>query len=150
MFMAGLMGALHLWVVTTLRVSSGSMAPGITAGSTVVVDKVSRRFSGWRDGEVVVFHNPVDGALTIKRIVAGPGQTISIENQVLIVDGAQVAEPYADSSHVGGLYFGPVTVPRDSYFVLGDNRSGSIDSRVFGPIRGDAITGRMILSWRIP
>jgi signal peptidase I len=140
---------LRSWALSPLGVTSGSMEPGVHPGDTVLVDRLSPRMTGWHRGDVVALHSPQDGRPMLKRIIGLPGDRVAIEDAVLVVNGARVREPYADNSHSDGLYFGPVTVPEGDYFMLGDSRSRSIDSRSFGPVRQDAVMGRMILRWSL-
>jgi signal peptidase I len=72
-----------------------------------------------------------------------------MEDAVVVVDGRPIVEPYADNSHLDGVYAAPVTVAPGAYFVLGDNRGASVDSRAFGPVREDALTGRLLVSWAL-
>ena len=89
--------------------------------------------------------SPQDGTPTIKRVVAVGGQRVAIRDAELIVDEQRVDEPYVDHASIDGVYFGPVTVPAGSVFVMGDRRETSIDSRAYGPIRTADIDGRMLL-----
>jgi signal peptidase I len=79
--------------------------------------------------------------------VALAGQTVGLEDGELVVDSAVRHEPQVDVSRIDGSYFGPVTVPPDAVFVLGDNRAESIDSRIYGPIRVDDLVGRVVLTF---
>jgi signal peptidase I len=123
-------------------------------------------------GDVVVFPSPIDGRRMIKRIVALPGETVEFRNGRLVVDGRAApctaadaellegvpaadrrgvrlltedldghAHPIQTERRTGGS-FGPLRVPEGHYFVAGDNRDNSLDSRVFGPIAREAIEGR--------
>jgi signal peptidase I len=124
--------------------TSTSMAPTIARGDRVVVDKVLWRLRDLGRGDLVTFSSPVDGERLVKRVVGVAGDTVALEDAVLVVNGRPVREPYVDHSRIDGTYFGPVTVPPDHLFVLGDNRFGSIDSRVYGPVPLDAVTGRVL------
>jgi signal peptidase I len=127
-----------------LAVSSPSMEPTLPVGSTVLVDKLTPRWRGVGVGDVVVFTSPDDGADTVKRVVAVGGQTVALEDAVLHVDGVAVDEPQVDLSRIDGTWFGPVTVPDGSVFVLGDSRGVSIDSRTYGAVPLDDIEGRVV------
>jgi signal peptidase I len=141
------MVATRLWGVTPVQVSSDSMSPTISTGDTVLVERISTHWRTWHRGDVVTFRSPEDGQSALKRIVALSGDRLAIEDAVLVVNGRPVAEPYADRSHVDGLYVGPLTVPTGRLYLLGDSRNGSIDSRVYGAVPADAVTGRMLLRW---
>lgn len=140
----------------------------------VVVSKISYRLHEPRRGDVVVFEcppqaacvrrppsaNPVSGAFRfvgervglvppstddyIKRIVALPGETVEGRGGDVFIDGRLLDEPYLPDV-VRTSDFGPIIVPPDNVWVLGDNRSNSGDSRVFGPIDRDSIVGRTVL-----
>lgn len=141
--------ALRLWVVEPITVTSGSMEPTIAAGSLVWLNKASPRLSAIHAGELVVFREPEvgerrDGSTLLKRVVAEGGQTVSILDGRLYVDGTPAAEPYVDQRSIDGVYFGTVTVPAGKLFVLGDNRETSVDSRDFGPIPAAEVLGTVL------
>lgn len=94
---------------------------------------------------IVTFPSPQDGTLTIKRVVAVGGQRVAIRDAELVVDERVVGEPYVDHASIDGVFFGPVTVPVGTVFVMGDHRETSVDSRVYGPIRTADIEGRLLL-----
>ena len=73
-----------------------------------------------------------------------PGDTVGIEDALLVVNGRRVDEPYVDHDSIDSLYWGPVVVPDDAILVLGDARAISIDSREFGPVPGDRLVGRVL------
>ena len=130
---AGLLAA-RLWLVEPVTVSSESMEPALPRGSTVLIFKPGPALGSLRTGDLVVFTSPEDGNPAVKRAIAFGGQTVAIEDSVLVVDGIAQAEPGIDHSRIDGTYFGPVTVPAGHVFVLGDNRAGSIDSRTYGSV----------------
>jgi signal peptidase I len=119
------------------------MAPTLTPGDHVLVDKLAYRGAGEpRAGELVVFHAPRTDEIMLKRVVAVGGQTVEIRDGVLVVDGGRPREPYADPDAIDSIFFGPVRVPAGSVFVLGDNRADSEDSRELGAIAVDDLIGR--------
>lgn len=148
------------YVLGTYQVSAASMEPTLhcasdagcraTAADKVLVDRVVYRLREPRRGEVVVFHLPAGfpnrcgGARTyIKRVIALPGERIAQVRGRIYVNGQGLAEPYtsgrADES------FAPVRIPDDHYFVMGDNREASCDSRNFGPVAHGDLIGRALL-----
>jgi signal peptidase I len=129
------------FVAQPVRVSGDSMAPTLHSGDVVLVG----RPGDLRIGQLLLLREPDDGSTVVKRLVAVGGQTVEIRDAYLYVDGVRVDEPYVDHSRIDGVYFGPSRVPEGSVFVLGDSRNGSIDSRVFGPVRTEAVTGRVVL-----
>ena len=99
-----------------------------------------------RQGEVIVFHFPLDPSRDfVKRVIGIPGQIVEIREGKVSVDGVAILEPYV--AHADRRSMGPIEVPPDSYFVLGDNRPGSNDSRDWGPVSIDQIIGRAWLSY---
>jgi signal peptidase I len=125
------------------RIDSGSMLPTLRAGDRVLVDKRAYRGALPRRGDLVVFHAPRTGDVTLKRAVGLPGDTVAIEDGVLVVNGRRQTEPYADPDAIDSVYFGPERVPAHAVFVLGDNRADSVDSRDYGAVARDDLMGRV-------
>ena len=135
--------AVGAWVAEPLRIPSDSMAPTLRPGDHVLVDKTAYRRGEPRRGDLAVVRAPGSDELMLKRVVALGGQTVGIEDGVLVVDGRRPPEPYVDHDAVDSVFFGPVRVPRGSVFVLGDNRADSVDSRRFGALPQNALVGRV-------
>jgi signal peptidase I len=133
-------------VIDSVTVTSDSMEPTVCRGDTLVL-ATSQHSQGLSRDDIVTFSSPSDGNLAIKRVVATAGHRVAIKDAQLEVDGIAVDEPYVDHASIDGVYFGPVTVPADTVFVMGDNRERSIDSRVYGPIPVSQVTGRLL--WRL-
>jgi signal peptidase I len=133
--------AVGAFVVEPLRVTSTSMEPSLRSGDHVVVDKLSYRLHPPRRDDLIVFRQPDDGRLAVKRVVGIAGDEVGLEDGVLVVNG--INRP-VDHRTIDSVYFGPETVPDRTIFVMGDNRGPSIDSRTYGPIRIDAIVGRVV------
>ncbi|HEX4983304.1 MAG TPA: signal peptidase I [Ilumatobacteraceae bacterium] len=135
-------------------VDGTSMRTTLETGDRVFVNKLSYRLHEPNRGDVVVLHQ-IGGSAErdlIKRVIALPGETIEIHSCQVIIDGRLLEEPYLDPTVVtpgncGGDY--PATpVPDDSVFVMGDNRSGSSDSRALGPIHESDLVGRaFVVFW---
>jgi signal peptidase I len=123
-----------------MRVGSGSMAPTISVGDLVVVNHLAGPV---HRGDVVVAPHPETGELLVKRAVGLAGDEVGIEDGVLVVDGQAVCEPSIDPALQDGVWFGPVTVPDGEVFLLGDDRSSSIDSRDFGTVPADDVDGQV-------
>jgi signal peptidase I len=158
---------IHNFVAQPFEVQQSSMSPTIVNGEYILIDKLTTRFNGYEYGDVVVFDPPAssglqtDGIPFIKRIIGMPGDTIALENGRVFVTqpGAspvRIEEPYVVTEAEGGTAAtlprnGEGTaewvVPEDSYFVMGDNRPQSQDSRAFGPITDDLILGRAWLRY---
>jgi signal peptidase I len=131
-----------------MRVSSGSMDPTIAVGDLVVLE---RSASPVRRMDVVVVEDPEGDGFLVKRAVALGGDTVGLEDGVLVVNGTSVCETAVDQSRVDGVYFGPVTVPVDDVFLLGDERGDSIDSRDFGPLPDSDVVGHVrVRLWPSP
>jgi signal peptidase I len=135
-------------VAEPFQVPSTSMLPTLQAGDHVLADKLAYRFGGPAVGDIAVLRSPLDGELLLKRVVALGGDVVELRDGVLVVDGHPRREPYVDLSRIDGVYFGPVTVPRDDVFVLGDDRADSEDSRDFGAVpRGDLVARVDVRIW---
>jgi signal peptidase I len=161
----GLTWLVQQFVVKSYRIPSGSMRPTVDEGDRVLAARFTSWFGEPERGDVIVFHPPgigdvpVDGALTqakvtfIKRVVGLPGETIqAVGGQVLICRAPRVAcralkEPYARTYTDD---FGPITVPRNDYFMLGDNRLSSEDSRVWGPLPTRNVIGTAFVRYWTP
>lgn len=129
-------------------VQSVSMAPTLLPGDYLLVTPY-RFGSEPAPGHVIVFHSPADGTLLVKRVIATPGELVDSRFGRLRVGGYTVAEPYVpDPASTGSIQ--PQIVPPTSYFVLGDNRLHSRDSRSWGPVRRDQIVGRArVIGWNL-
>jgi signal peptidase I len=139
------------FVVEPVRVRSQSMSPTLTGGDHLLIDKISARAHHPRRGDVVAFELPTTPGLLIKRVVAVAGDTVGIEDGVLVVDGRPIEEPFVDPAQMDSVYFGPVTVPDRTVFVMGDNRANSVDSRNLGPVPIGNVVGRALLRiWPLP
>lgn len=147
------------FVLAHFVVDGSSMDSTLSSGDRVFVNKLSYRLHNPRRGDVVVLHQ-ISGASErdlIKRVIALPGETIEMEDcevRITEVDSVEprvLVEPYLDpaviSSTCGGD-FDAVVVPDEHVFVMGDNRSGSQDSRQLGPIAEDDLVGRaFVVFW---
>ncbi len=144
--------ALRAFVVQHHKIPTASMAPTLLVGDHIFVNKLAYRFDEPAWGDVVVFKNPKDERKeSIKRIVGLPGDTIRIRNKLLFLNGKAIDDAdyterldpiiLSDSTHLRD-HFGPVTVPADSYFALGDSRDQGLESRVWGFVGRSKITGK--------
>jgi signal peptidase I len=133
-------------------VPSGSMEPTLVSGDRIVVDKFLFDYHSVRPGAIVVFRTPPraktmcgteDGDL-VKRVVATAGETISSKGNVVYINGKPQQESYLPKNTPLGQQITPQTVPQGDVFVLGDNRSISCDSRVWGPLPGKDIVGTVV------
>jgi len=126
-------------------IPSPSMVPTLEVHDRVLVNKLSYKMGTVHRGDVVVFERPEAEAGgirdLIKRVVAVEGDTIETRGDTLYVNDEPVREPYVKSASIGGAVTRR-TIPSNEVFVMGDNRTNSSDSRVFGPIPEDTIVGR--------
>ncbi len=131
-------------VAEPVRTSGDSMSPTLHDGDALVIQKVSYWFSDPAIGEIVVATAPDTRESVVKRVVAVGGDSIGIEDGVLVRNGVAVDEPYANHHEMDGYFWGPVEVPEGHVFLLGDNRLESHDSRNYGPVPVDAIDGKYL------
>ena len=143
------------FVLAHFVVEGSSMYSTLETGDRVFVNKLSYRLHDPNRGDVVVLHQ-ITGASErdlIKRVIGLPGETVEVRNCNVLIDGRVLNEPYLDPEVVtptdcGGDYSANGPVPDDHVFVLGDNRGGSQDSRVIGPISEDDLVGRaFVVFW---
>lgn len=132
------------FVAEPFSIPSDSMAPTLVAGDHVLVSKLPEAGTTPARGDLVVFEAPGSGEIVLKRVVALSGEEVGIEDGRLVVDGKIRRESYADPDDIDGVYFGPVVVERGAFFVLGDNRLDSVDSREFGAVPESAVIGRVV------
>jgi signal peptidase I len=169
----GLALGIQAFLVKPYRIPSESMEPTLDVGQRVLVNRIGNRFSDPELGEIVVFHPPrraTDGSAQqcanpnqgdghpgacvtpgddkasenfIKRVVAGPGDRISVRNGRVIRNGRSTREPFIRECAGGGGCDFPrtITIPPDHWFMMGDNRGSSDDSRFWGPVPKDWIIG---------
>jgi signal peptidase I len=168
----GLAFAIQAFIVKPYRIPSGSMEPTLKVGQRVLVDRIGNDFFSPSIGDIVVFHPPVgaseggDGVCGvpissnepcprptpkeasinyIKRVVAVGGDTISIVNGHVILNGKKQKEPFANFSGCSAdpscTYSKPIRIPKGYFFMMGDNRDNSDDSRFWGPVPDAWIIG---------
>jgi signal peptidase I len=136
-----------LIIVTVLyqpvRVEGTSMQPGLRDQDRLFIDKFFFRFEKISRGDVIVFHYPRDPEKSyIKRVIALPGDSIFIDHGRVWVNGEPLDEPYVPHRYLDTRSMPEILIPSDDYFVMGDHRSISSDSRDFGPVDRDLIYGK--------
>lgn len=139
--------------VQTVHVVGASMYPSLHDGDLLVSSKVDYRLHGVERGDIIILRDPLDPRRDfIKRVIGLPGDHLLIHDHQVLVNGVPLAEPYLGTGWTHGRDWpappaNPTgdTVPADSYFVLGDNRDHSSDSRLFGYIRKGEIDGKAVL-----
>ena len=146
-------GLVRPFIAEPMHVPSDSMAPTLQVGDRVLTNKFIYAFSEPERGDLVVFES-IDKKKdedVVKRVIGLPGDEISVENGVLLVNRKPPYEPYlatgesTDEKRPGMETFGPVFVPKDHVFVMGDNRANSYDSRFFGPVPNENLVGKASL-----
>lgn len=146
----GVAVAMRTFVVQTFYIPSGSMEPTLMIGDRILVDKLSYHLHAVHRGDIIVFARPPNETLEpgvndlVKRVIGLPGETISGHGGQVYINGKLLPEPWLPKGVVTGN-FGPVKIPQGYYFVMGDNRPFSEDSRYFGPISGKLIVGRVVM-----
>lgn len=175
----GLALVIQAFVVKPYQIPSGSMEPTLDPGQRVLVNRVIYHLRDPEIGDIVVFHPPVGansescgnpdaGSETrracdrpkpgesdtnfIKRIVAGPGDRLSIHDGHPVVNGIEAKEDFIRQCGSGGgcSFPDPITIPPDHYFMMGDNRGASDDSRFWGPVPRDWIIGQAFFTYWPP
>lgn len=132
--------AIHIFLAQATVVYGQSMQPNLQPSERLVIEKVSYYFDIPQRGDIVVLDIPQMSELLIKRVVGLPGESVEIRRGAVLIDGQIIPQPFALLP--GGTTYGPITLGPDSYFVMGDNRNNSNDSRAFGPVSRSAIVGR--------
>ncbi len=126
-------------------VPSASMEPTLKPGDKVITFRTKEI----NRGDLVVFINPLDKKeILVKRVIALPGETISIKDGKVFINGVYLYEPYIKNPPA--YYLPPIKIPEGYYFVLGDNRNNSEDSSVYGPIPRKLIRGKDVFIYWPP
>ena len=137
----------YIFLVQPHRVKGDSMYPNFLDGELLLTEKVSYRLYKPQRGDVIVFKAPNANVDYIKRIIGLPGETVRVEDGTVYVNDQKVNEPYETQKTQGNE---TTTLSKNEYFVLGDNRNASADSRTFGPILRDTVKGKVwLVYWPI-
>src|SRR5712692_7749365 len=144
----GLAMVIIIFLYQPVKVEGTSMAPLLSDQERIFINKFVYRFEPIERDDVVVFWYPLDRSKSfIKRVIGLPGETVEIRQGLVYVNGRTLAEPYVPPQYEDMSDFGPIRVPTDSYFVMGDHRISSNDSRVFGPVASRYIYGRAVFAY---
>lgn len=144
----GLAVIIIVFLYQPVQVEGTSMAPLLTDQERIFINKFVYRFEPIHRGDVVTFWYPLDTSQSfIKRVIGLPGDTIEIKAGELCVNGKHVDEPYVPARYFDDSSYGPITIPEDEYFVMGDHRDSSNDSRIFGPVARKYIYGKAVFAY---
>lgn len=139
------------FVVESTHIVGSSMEPTLKHGERYLVDRWTYRFRAPKRGEIVALRLPGEDYLSVKRIIALPNERLQLRTGDVHMNGKALPEPYLERdgfTYPNGLSSSTYEVAPHCYFVLGDNRQMSVDSRDFGAAHRDWIIGR--LTWKIP
>jgi signal peptidase I len=159
--------AIKAWVVNPYRIPTSSMEPTLHCSGTelgctaqfsdrVLANRFIYHFVDPKRGDIVVFETPPDarsrcnaGGTFVKRIIGLPGEVVEVRNGEVLVNGARLREPYVHADRRGGgKTIASYRVPKDHYYVMGDNRAQSCDSTVWGALpRGNLIGKVFAVYW---
>ena len=162
---------IRTWIVQAFKIPTGSMEQNLLIGDHLLVNKfvfgpapsrleqVAAPTTPVQRGDILVFKYPEEPERDfIKRVIGLPGETLEVRQKQLYIDGVKLDEPYLQGQmpvvEAGAIAldrrdnFGPITVPADHYFMMGDNRDNSEDSRFWGPLPHAYVKGKaMIIYW---
>jgi signal peptidase I len=128
-----------------VRVEGTSMLPRLEDQDRLFINKFVYKFSAIERGDVVVFHYPRDPQKSyIKRVIALPGDHLRIDQGTVWINGKPQIEPYVPEEFRDSVSLAAMVVPEDSYFMMGDHRCISSDSRTFGPVERSLIYGKAV------
>jgi signal peptidase I len=134
-----------IFLYQPVQVEGTSMMPRLANHERIFINKYIYRFRPIARGDIVVFRFPLDPSKSyIKRVVGLPGETVSFQDGHAHIDGRVLSEPYVPASFLDHRTYQPVKLGRDDYFVLGDHRDSSNDSREWGPVSRDLIYGKAV------
>jgi len=147
---------IRTFVAEVYLIPSGSMLETIQEGDRLIGEKITYRTSDPQQGDIVTFIDPDGSGVTlIKRVIATSGQTVDLVDGVVYVDGEALDEPYVGDTETWPLdqkadfidedITYPYTVPEGCLWVMGDNRTNSLDSRYFGAVSVDDVTSRAVV-----
>jgi signal peptidase I len=137
-----------LFLYQPVKVEGGSMEPGLEDQERIFINKLVYRFESIERGDIIVFRYPRDTRKSfIKRVIGVPGDRIRISYGHVYVNGQELPEPYVPPDYQDARSFSEIVVPNNAYFVLGDHRSMSNDSREFGPVMRSYVYGKAVFGY---
>lgn len=135
----------HLFLAQATVVFGQSMEPNLSPEQRLIVEKISYHLGSPQRLDIVVINLPNMDDMLVKRVVGLPGEVIEIRSGHIFVNGAELSEPFPHDLDFGSM--APIRLAPDEYFVMGDNRDNSNDSRAFGPVTRNEIAGRVWLRY---
>jgi len=143
--------AIIAFVYQPVKVEGTSMAPRLSDQERIVINKFIYKFGPIERGDIVVFRYPRDpGKSFIKRVVGLPGETVEIRRGVVTINGIPLREEYVPMGEQDAHSYPATRLPADHYFVLGDHRRSSNDSRVWGAVDRSYIYGKAVFAYWPP
>jgi signal peptidase I len=134
-----------LFLYRPVKVEGTSMMPNLLDQERLFINQFSYKFEGINRGDTVVFWFPGDTTKSyIKRVIGLPGDTVVVKDGTVFVNGRSLREDYVPVEYRDRVSMPPVQIPRDEYFVLGDHRSSSNDSRMWGLVPRNYIYGKAV------
>ncbi len=134
-----------MFLYQPVKVEGTSMLPGLEDQERIFINKFVYKFESIQRGDIVVFHYPRDPSKSyIKRVIGVAGDKIIIRNGYVYVNGQLLPEPYVPVEYFDPRSYAEITVPDGAYYVLGDHRTMSNDSRDFGPVDSEYIYGKAV------
>lgn len=123
-----------MWVLTKfiaqpIYIPSASMEPTVPVSTIGIAFRLSYKINNPQRGDIVIFYSDEKGEYMCKRIIGLPNETVDVIDGYAYINGTRLAEPYLTETYMAGKSFGSYSVPEDCYFLLGDNRDDSLDSR---------------------
>ena len=144
-------GVVRPFIVEAFVIPSESMVPTLLVGDRVLANKFIYDFTEPDRGDIVVFKSvEVENENLIKRVIGLPGDRVEVRGGTVYINGERLKDPYVNKQFPDTSSFGPRTVPENSYFMMGDNRANSQDSRFFGPVPEDNLVGEAFLRFWPP
>ena len=144
----GLAMVIIVFFYQPVKVEGTSMAPLISDQERIFINKFVYRFEPIERGDVVVFWYPLDRSKSfIKRVVGLPGDMVNIREGHVYINGQVLEEPYVPPRYEDFSGYGPARIPPGQYFVLGDHRISSNDSRIFGTVPASYIYGKAVFAY---
>ncbi len=139
-------GVFIVFLYQPVKVEGTSMMPQLYDQERIFINKFVYKFETIQQGDVIVFWYPLDPSKSyIKRVIGLPGDTVRISGGKVLVNGKALAEPYVAAEYFDRQSYPPVIVEPDHYFVMGDHRNSSNDSRAWGTVARSYIYGKAVL-----